>query len=565
MDYALMVYPLSRGYQQRFEEAVASTPRYLTLGALRQLSFSRLFKTLRGIDGRLFLPMEDTNAGALLPVLQALAAATRADSIRLIRPDLSMVMIPRRRVVLGVFSLVAASISGCFSLRHCRHELAELLDMPRYNIRHSRSGRVLYLKTNLWLGVKAGGSIGHIAGVVNGFVGRGWGVDFFSAESPVMLRAEVVCHQVQALKAYGLPSEVNLYHFHRSFLRQARNLTDGHNIAFIYQRMSVANYVGVQLSREYKLPLVIEYNGSEVWIARNWGTPLRFEAIAEQAEQACLRHAHLVVTVSNVLRDELVGRGVEPERIAVYPNGIDPQVFDPKRYGIEQSHGLRARYDIPADALLVTFVGTFGQWHGADVLARAIRNLAVHDPKWLIEQRLHFLLVGDGMKMSEVRAILDDERCKPFVTLTGLVPQAETPLYLAASDIFLSPHVANQDGSRFFGSPTKLFEYMAMGRAIVASDLDQISEVLAGSPHISSLSSSECGPTQNQCALLVRPGEVAELEAAVRFLAAHPEWRHVLGRNARQRVLEKYTWDSHVAAIVSGLDRALSKRSDCKP
>lgn len=556
-----MVYPLSRGYQQQFEAAIGAVPRYLSLGELRRLPFTRLLKTLRDIDGRLFLPMEDINAKALLPVLQALAAVTRAISIEMISPELVSIRVPRWRAVLAVSSLASATVAGRFALRHCGHELAGLLGVPRIDVQPPMSGRILYLKTNLWLGLKAGGSIGHIAGVVNGLVGRGFGVDFLSAESPVMLRNEVVCHTIQALKAYGLPSEVNLYRFHCSFLQQARNLIAGGSAAFIYQRMSVANYVGVQLSRECKLPLVIEYNGSEVWISRNWGIPLRFEAIAEQAEQVCLRHAHLVVTISDVLRDELIERGVEPERIVVYPNGIDPQIFDPNRYGEEQSRELRARYGIQEDALLATFVGTFGQWHGAEVLARAIRNLAVNDPDWLREQRLHFLLVGDGLKMSEVRAILDDGQCNPFVTLAGLVPQAETPSYLAASDIFLSPHVANQDGSRFFGSPTKLFEYMAMGRAIIASDLDQIGEVLSGSPHISSSESLGGRATQNQCALLVRPGEMAELEAALRYLVEHPEWRRVLGRNARQRALEKYTWDSHVAVILEGLESVLSRRA----
>lgn len=557
MDYALTVYPLSSGYQPRFEAAIGAVPRYLSLGELRRLPFAGLLKTLRGIDGRLFLPLEDINAKALLPVLQALAAVTRAGSIEIIGPELTAIRVPRWRAALAVGALAGATVVGRSALYRCERELTELLGVPRLEVQPPKSGRIQYLKTNLWLGVKAGGSIGHIAGVVNGLVGRGWGVDFISAESPVMLRSEVVYRPVRALDTYGLPSEVNLYRFHHSFLQQARELIEGKNAAFIYQRMSVANYVGVQLSRAYKLPLVIEYNGSEVWIARNWGMPLRFEAVAEQAEQACLRHAHLVVTISDVLRDELVTRGVEPERIVVYPNCIDPAVFDPARFHAEESRQLRVRHGINEDALLATFVGTFGQWHGAEVLARAICNLAVHDPEWLVKQHLHFLLVGDGLKMAEVRAILADERCKPFVTLTGLVPQAETPSYLAASDIFISPHVANQDGSRFFGSPTKLFEYMAMGRCIIASDLDQIGEVLGGSPHISSPGSFGEAPTQRQCAILVRPGEATEIEAALRFLAEHSQWRGELGGNARQRALEKYTWDSHVAFILEGLERVL--------
>ena len=115
------------------------------------------------------------------------------------------------------------------------------------------------------------------------------------------------------------------------------------------QVMSVGNYVGVTLSRRHNLPLVLEYNGSEVWVQKNWGRALSKEGLAQAAEDVCLRHAHLVVTVSEVLRDELIERGVEPQRIVCYPNCIDPRVYDPARYTaadaveLRRQHGSAAR------------------------------------------------------------------------------------------------------------------------------------------------------------------------------------------------------------------------------
>src|SRR5207342_2849964 len=159
-----------------------------------------------------------------------------------------------------------------------------------------------------------------------------------------------------------------------------------------------------------------------------------------------------------------------------------------------------------------TFVGTFGQWHGADVLARAIRRMCDTDAEWMRRSKLRFVLVGDGLKMPLVREILGDV-CDPFVTLTGLVPQADAPAYLAASDLLLSPHVANADGSRFFGSPTKLFEYMAMGKAIVASDLDQIGDVLK----------------HGETAWMVPPADVGALTDGMDRLVRDPALRGALG------------------------------------
>jgi len=113
--------------------------------------------------------------------------------------------------------------------------------------------------------------------------------------------------------------------------------------------------------------------------------------------------------------------------------------------------------------VIATFIGTFGQWHGVDVLAQAIRRMVLERRKQLDALQLRFLLIGDGQKMALVRGRARDTDADRYVHLAGLVPQRAAPRFLAASDLLLSPHVGNADGSRFFGSPTKLFEYMAMG------------------------------------------------------------------------------------------------------
>src|SRR5262249_53598361 len=129
-----------------------------------------------------------------------------------------------------------------------------------------------------------------------------------------------------------------------------------------------------------------------------------------------------------------------------------------------------------AGATVVGFIGTFGPWHGAEILSRAFAALLSAHPE--LRPRLRLLMIGDGARMAAVRAIVDESGVGDAVVFTGLVPQDEGPRYLAACDVLASPHVPNPDGTPFFGSPTKLFEYMAMGKAIVASNLDQIGEVL---------------------------------------------------------------------------------------
>src|SRR5206468_4708183 len=129
-------------------------------------------------------------------------------------------------------------------------------------------------------------------------------------------------------------------------------------------------------------------------------------------------------------------------------------------------------------------------------------------------------------------------------------PQRDAPAYLAASDVLVSPHVPNTDGTRFFGSPTKLFEYMSMGKGIVASDLEQLGEVLRDSLRVGELPTAGPAPSATQLAVLSRPGSVEDLMEGIAFLVDHHEWRSALGRNARREVERRYTWLHHVGAIL---------------
>jgi glycosyltransferase involved in cell wall biosynthesis len=554
LEYALTTYPLSAAFKRRFEQSFGSQPTYIDYTELRQLPPLKLLQRLRTLRAsKLFLPVEDEASRCLLPFLKGLAAVTDASAIKIVGPDLLVENVARWSVGGAIADLAAASIASASDKAACEAEVAALLQLPLSPGRLGQGKRALYIKGNVLFGLKAGGSIGHVAGVVNALSAGGHDVTLASTEPPTMIADAVRTVLLKTPRVFGLPFERSQYTLHRMMVRQLeQESADRPN--FIYQRMSPANYAGVTLARRWGVPLVIEYNGSEVWIASNWRRSFRYPELALGVENVCLRHADLVVTVSDVLANELVERGVPKERIVWYPNCVDTKIFDPANYRDEDARRLRKTLDIPEGAPVVTFIGTFGQWHGVEVFARAIRRLADQHRAWLESSGVRFLLVGDGPKMPEVRQILAGEAYAPFVRLTGLVPQADAPKYLALSDVVASPHVANADGSRFFGSPTKLFEYMAMGKAIVASDLEQIGAVLAQSVRTGALPSQAPADDERRLAVLCPPGDDESLTAALRFVVEQPAWRQALGRNARREALAKYSWARHVAAILEGLE-----------
>jgi glycosyltransferase involved in cell wall biosynthesis len=555
MDAILTNYPLSRDFQSRLAVLVPPDALQLSVGELRQRPLLQMLKYLRALNvNRLFLPIEDENGAVLLPVLKLLASVVPARSIFLVGSDMRLQSVSRMEAIGSMFKLVHASAAARAAVVQARREVTGLLTEVRAAVDMPSGQNALYLNANLWFGVKAGGSVGHISGVVNALLQAGYTVNFASAGGQLLVSDKAIFTKLQPPSHFGFPWELNYYRFHFDVVDQVKRLVEQQHIDFIYQRLSIANYTGVVLSRWLGVPLIIEYNGSEAWIARNWGRPLREQVLAEQVEETNLRHAHLVVTISDVLRDELLQRGVPLERIVSYPNCIDPEMFDPARFSVQDISELRSRHTIPLDAVVVTFIGTFGQWHGAEILAQAIRQLFDDHKEWIETKRVHFLLVGDGLKMPEARSTLGEYAYGPHVTLAGLVPQHEAPLYLAASDILSSPHVSNADGSRFFGSPTKLFEYMAMGKAIVASDLDQIGVVLASSLHASELPADDLSVSDEApLAVLCQPGSATQHAAGIHFLVEHPMWRQQIGVNARREALNRYTWRHHVQAIFDRL------------
>jgi glycosyltransferase involved in cell wall biosynthesis len=317
----------------------------------------------------------------------------------------------------------------------------------------------------------------------------------------------------------------------------AARIVGSRHVGLVYQRYSLDNYAGLRLARRLGVPFVLEYNGSEIWMSRHWGRPLKYESLAQRIELVNVNGADLVVVVSRAMRDELVARGVAADRILVNANAVDPDRYRPDIDGA----AVRRRYGLEGKTV-VGFISTFQPWHGAEALARAFVILMRDHPEH--RERVRMLMVGTGSAEAATRQIISRAGLDAFVHFCGLVAQADGPQHLAACDILVSPHVPNPDGSPFFGSPTKLFEYMAMGRGIVASDLDQIGEVLR----------------HGETAWLVPPDDPDALARGLARLVDDPPLRTALGDAARREALSHHTWRAHVRRTIDALESRLRAR-----
>ena len=418
-------------------------------------------------------------------------------------------------------SLLAEIGTGLLALAEAALLLLTVRPRPRRAIPDARS--VMYLRTEFWFGVKAGGSVSHSHGFLGGVRDLGKEASWVAIDPPAEVPEGVRVEVVPPPRRPAILEELAMVRANRVQAARIKERFGSAPPDVVVHRHSVFSLAGALAARALDRPLVLEVNASEVWARRAWSR-LRFARLAEAMERRALASADRVTVVSRVLAGQIEALGVDPDRIVVNPNGVDVRRFDPRAGGREE----RARLDVPPEAVVVSFLGTFTRWHGVLFLAEQVAALAEADPSLL------FLFLGDGDLRSAVEQRVARDGVAGRCRFPGLQAPAAVPGYLAASDILVSPHLPFEDGSPFFGSPTKLFEYLAAGRAVVGSRLGQIGDVIR----------------DGENGLLFEPGDGAGFRDAVLRLAGDRGLRERLGRAARRTAETEYTWRANAERAV---------------
>lgn len=434
----------------------------------------------------------------------------------------------------GIF--IVENMSYKTMVKKVNDEIDYLLNLPKLEKKLDMSGCSVYLRCDLVYGFIAGGSLGHIAGVVNNLKKiTGKAPLFISTDYIPTVKKEVPHIIVNDEVKYANVKDIAGIAYNDAIYNTLVRELDSKKVALIYQRSALNGYAGIKYAIEHDIPFILEYNGSEIWISNKWGgKKLNAVEVSEKIERLTFEKADLITCVSNPLKEQLIKMGIDEKKIIVTPNSVDPEMYRPDIDG----NLLRKIFGVDESKIVIGFIGTFGAWHGVDKLMQAYVNI-LRDEN--MKKKTHLLLVGDGTKMQEVKQIIAHNHIENNCTLTGIVPQEEGPNYLASCDILVSPTIKNPDGTPFFGSPTKLFEYMAMGKAIVCSNMDQMGEIL----------------DDGENALLCEPGDVIDLQNALARLIEDEVLRKKLGENARELVCSKYTWELHTKHIIDSLKARL--------
>ena len=283
----------------------------------------------------------------------------------------------------------------------------------------------------------------------------------------------------------------------------------------IYERYNLYFLSGLWARHRYKRPWIIEVN-APLFDERSVHGGISLKRLARWTERAVWCGADHVFTVTEVLAQRVEMEGVSQERITVTPNGIDTELFGhlPSREMAKEKLGLDGR-------MILGFVGFIRKWHGLERIIKTLKEL---------HGTCHFLLVGDGPAREGLEKLAGETRVDKSVTFTGIIDRTHIVRYINAFDIALQPDVVA------YASPLKLFEYMAVGCAIVAPNRPNIREILEDGMN----------------ALLFDPDDDSAFYSCVMRLVNDLDLRIRLGEAAKESIRTRnLTWDGNASCVVT--------------
>jgi PEP-CTERM/exosortase A-associated glycosyltransferase len=285
---------------------------------------------------------------------------------------------------------------------------------------------------------------------------------------------------------------------------------------------SLNGAAALRVAERHGIPLVYECRAFWEDAAVDHGTAreggLRYR-LTRAHETRIFRAADAVTCICEGLRGDILGRGVEPDKVTVIPNAVDIDAFNVER---RRDQALAAELGI-ADAPVIGFIGSFYAYEGLALALDALVLLRARMPQ------VRLLLVGGGPQEANLRARVEQLGLAGATVFAGRVPHSEVSRYYDLVDAFVYPRLSMRLTDLV--TPLKPLEAMAQGRLVVASDVGGHRELIR----------------DGETGVLFRAGDAGALADAVFGLFAHRERWPGLQACGRRFVEQDRNWEASVA------------------
>lgn len=290
------------------------------------------------------------------------------------------------------------------------------------------------------------------------------------------------------------------------------------NINVIYARQETFNFSPLIISKLLKIPYVVEINGLLIEEKRMLGINKRLIALTRFSEKINYGHAVKIISVTQEIKSCIMQRyNIPDKKIIVIENGANTDLFRP----MEKN---KLNLNLDDNYNYVGYVGSFTRWHG-------LENLIETAPLVLKAcKNTKFIFVGDGPLKEELFSMVDSLNLRDDFIFVGRIPHDEVPQYINAFNVCMI--LKDKDIS---GSSLKLWEYMACGKPVVATNTKDFQAL------------EKCSG-----GILVDPGKHEDVANAIQTLLNDRDLSKQMGINARKCVVENHSWEC-VAMKVAGI------------
>jgi glycosyltransferase involved in cell wall biosynthesis len=348
-------------------------------------------------------------------------------------------------------------------------------------------------------------SYAHVNEIVGGLRRRGWTVRLIETGQPRAGRLD-------GIRRAGAATVSQVGYWARCRFRPA---------PVVYIRFHFLSLPTAAVARAAGSTVIQEVNGGANDAYDMWPGLRPLHRLIAWTARTQLRWADATIAVTEPIAAYVDGLTGRTGACHVVGNGADVELFSPSRRG-----------DPPARPYAV-FVGALASWQGIDVALAAAES-----PAW--PAAVDLVIVGDGRERERVLAAT---RRHDHIRWLGTIPYRDVGAVIAGSLTALVP-TSDLAGARVAPSPVKLYEALASGVPVVASDIVGVGEIVRS----------------HDCGLIFPAGDALELAHRVADLAGDPERAAALGARGRAAAVERYSWDVRAAQTEAVIEQTLEAR-----
>ncbi len=399
-----------------------------------------------------------------------------------------------------------------------------------------KTSRVCYVLHNS-LPYSSGGYATRSHGVISGLKEAGYDVVVATRPGfPLDIKPELTAEQIPLIDI------VDGTEYHRNLAIQRKNLTalsymqqaaDELEKQFVVLQpeivMAASNHItgipALIAARRLGIPFIYEVRG--LWEITRLSRDAEFESkpafkIQMLLEAACCKQADYVFTLTTPMKEELINRGVDSDKIEIIPNSCDPCRFIPTKKDI----GLASKIGIPLNIPVIGYIGTFVDYEGLEDLAKACGLLKAQG------QEFRLLLVGNenasgqdrGPITLEIERIAKECNFIDWLIMPGRVPHEDVESYYSLVDIAVFPRKPLPVCEMV--SPMKPLEALAVEKAVLISSVRALAEMIQ----------------DGKTGLVFEKGNVFDLAEKLKLLMNDSSLRELLGKAGREWVKSHRTW-----------------------